>query len=210
MTNETDITAQDVAARQIDVSAGAAAGKISGYHHVVLLCRDMERTAHFYRDILGLRIVRTSPAQRGYERQYFFALGNGEMFSLYQMESVPERPEPPVVSRLWPGTAAVAERPQKLDHLAFKVDTRADLEWFHERLVEHGVPVSDVVPDPPGQRFLPGRIYFYDPDGNPLEISCDEPADPDFWEGFDQREWLKDHDPVPSIRRSPGAGGVGA
>jgi catechol 2,3-dioxygenase-like lactoylglutathione lyase family enzyme len=188
-------------ARDVILARGDAVGKISGFHHVVLLCRDMDRTVHFYRDLLGLRIVRTSPTQRGYERQYFFELGNGEMFSLYQMSTVSENPEPPIVSRLWPGKAAPADRPQKLDHLAFKVETREELEWFHARLTEHGVPVSDIKPDPPGQRFLPGRIYFYDPDGNPLEISCDEPADPSFWDGFDRVEWLMDHDPVPALRR---------
>lgn len=181
------------------VQAGPAAGKITGFNHLVLVCRDMNASVRFYRDILGLRIMRTAPERRGYQKQYFFELGNGELFSLYQMANVVERPEPPVVNSAWPGSDGVPpQNPQKMDHLAFNVDDMETLLWFQQHLRSRGVAVSEVFGQPAGTEFLPGRIYFYDPDGNPLEIATLDAANPG-WEGFDHEKWFQDDTPVPAL-----------
>ncbi|GAA4540224.1 VOC family protein [Pseudonocardia xishanensis] len=187
----------ELAAHQrIVASTGPAAGKITGINHLVMLCTDLDRSTRFYRDLLGMKVVRTQPDWREeYERQYFFQLANGELFSLYQSQKM-TAPERPLVNSLWPEDDEPSQRPQKLDHLAFNVDSMDDLHWFQERLTAHGVPVSKVWVSEAG--FLAGRIYFSDPDGNPLEIATFDAADPR-WESFDDRAWLREEHPVPAL-----------
>ena len=184
--------------QRIIASRGPAAGKITGISHLVMVCRDLERSTRFYRDLLGFKVVRTQPDWREeYERQYFFELGNGELFSLYQIASTTP-PEEPLASKWWPGESTPSSSPQKLDHLAFNVDTLDDLVWFQQRLTDHGVPVSQVWEAEPAVGCFAGRIYFYDPDHNPLEIATFQKSDP-AWEGFDNRVWLREENPVPAL-----------
>ena len=211
--------------QRIVASRGPAVGKITGINHLVLFARNMDESIRFYRDILGLKIVKTQPRfstnalslreRAGVSagsvtgaaavdlsvRQIFFALGNGELFSLYEAAEVDPRPDASVVSFLWPPAATKAPvRPQKLDHLAFNVNTRADLEWFRTRLLAHDVAVSDVI-ERGGEngryKFLTS-IYFSDPSNNPLEIATfhlDDPA----WIDYDYTEWLQDEEPAAAL-----------
>lgn len=114
--------------------SGAAAGRISGINHMVMFTHDMNEGVRFYRDVLGLRVVRTqrfettakglrtaahhsagAAAQMMAEsspiavdimvRQVFFEMGNGELFSLYEAPTVEQRPDAPVSSVLWPSAS---------------------------------------------------------------------------------------------------------
>jgi catechol 2,3-dioxygenase-like lactoylglutathione lyase family enzyme len=213
--------------------SGPATGRISGINHLVMFTRDMNEGVHFYRDLLGFRVVRTlrfttsadglrtaahhssgsavrteanpSPVSVTMElNQVFFEMGNGELFSLYETEAVSQHPHAPVSSVLWP--AGGKERcsqplqPQKLDHLAFNVATHEDVEWFREHLLANGVAVSDVT-ERRGvdntHRFI-SSIYFFDPSGNPLEISSFNAAD-DKWREYDFSDWFMDEAPVPAL-----------
>jgi catechol 2,3-dioxygenase-like lactoylglutathione lyase family enzyme len=189
--------------QRIVATKGAAVGRITGFNHIVLVCRDIDRSVRFYRDILGLKVIRTQPTPREeYERQYFFELPNGEYFSLYQIARVAERPQEPLANWMWPGSEAQPPAdPEKLDHLAFNVDSHEMLLWFQQHLRDNGVPVSDVYSADagnPANGFLSGRIYFYDPDHNPLEIASSDLGHPS-WTGFDKRRWLRETDPVPAL-----------
>jgi len=209
----------------IVAATGPAVGKISGINHLVLFTRDMNEGVHFYRDLLGLKVVRTQPrfstnalslqatalisagAVDGAPtldrsvRQVVCALGNGELFSLDEVEGVKERPDASIVSFLWPPSQAQAQAsPQKLDHLAFNVETRAELDWFRDHLRAHDLLVSDVVERKGADRqhrFL-ASIYFSDPTGNPLEIATFDYGDPG-WRGYDFTAWFRDEDPVPAL-----------
>ncbi|MBI0374792.1 VOC family protein [Streptomyces albiflaviniger] len=110
---------------------GPAKGLITGINHLVLFTRDMDEGVRFYRDLLGLRVVRTvrfTTSADGLRtaanhssggaiesesepsaiavtmtvRQVFFEMGNGELFSLYEAPHVAEKPAAPVSSVLWP------------------------------------------------------------------------------------------------------------
>jgi catechol 2,3-dioxygenase-like lactoylglutathione lyase family enzyme len=185
--------------QELVVSKGEAAGKISGINHVVLVCKDMNRSLVFYRDILGLKLVQTQPAHRiEYERQYFFEVGNGEIFSLYQVSNCVDKKEKTIVPQQWPEVGLLpSSSPQKLDHLSFDVKSEDDLRWFHARLEEHGVPVSDVIMRGIGDHLVVGSIYFYDPDDNPLEVATSLRDDPR-WKDVDPRGFLKENNPVPA------------
>lgn len=212
---------------------GPATGRISGINHLVLFTRDMNEGVRFYRDVLGLRVVRSvcfttsadglrraaqhssgAAVQTTSEpspvavtmtvRQVFFEMGNGELFSLYEAPGVVEKPAAPVSSVLWP--AVVSElcsqprEPQKMDHLSFDVATHADVEWFREHLLAHGVAVS-AISERRGannaHRFI-SSFYFFDPSGNPLEIATFDASD-GAWRSYDFSDWFMDEDPVPAL-----------
>jgi catechol 2,3-dioxygenase-like lactoylglutathione lyase family enzyme len=185
--------------KQIIATKGKAVGKITGINHIVLVCKDMEKSVRFYRDVLGLKLVLTQPTPRiEYERQYFFELGNGELLSLYQVGNVVDAKEEPIVPKMWPATGlAPSMHPQKMDHLAFEVETNDEVEWFWAYLQEQGVTVSKIAEREFGKHALCNSFYFYDPDDNPLEIATSVRND-SRWDVVDRTVWLREKDPVPS------------
>ncbi|MCW2982709.1 MAG: Glyoxalase/bleomycin resistance protein/dioxygenase [Conexibacter sp.] len=207
------------AGHQVVQSGGAAAGKLRGINHLALFTHDMEATVRFYRDVLGLKVVRTNgrvdtlkEVRTGdddarenftFERQYFFELANGELYSLYEVNDLDDRFDGSIVPHLWPGVperVRSVTRPQKLDHLAFDVPSRDDLVWFQARLQSYGIAVSKIIErklDPSHAKFVKS-IYFYDPSGNSLEISTMDLGDPE-WEGYDRSDWFRDDRPVPAL-----------
>lgn len=225
--------------KRILQEAGAATGRIMGINHLVLFVDDMNAGVHFYRDIMGLRVVRTQrfvtdpesmrtaihhssggAATGGAQadisvaldvRQVFFEMGNdGYLFSIYEAPGTAERPDAPIASLLWPEENkrrwSRPDTPQKLDHLAFDVPTHADVHWFRQHFLDHGIPCSDVSERRGANnshKFI-SSIYFADPAGNPLEISSMEATDPD-WKGYDFSTWFIDKDPVDALV-DPGPG----
>jgi catechol 2,3-dioxygenase-like lactoylglutathione lyase family enzyme len=227
--------------RRVLQESGPATGRISGINHLVLFVRDMDEAVRFYRDVLGLRVVRTvrfAPTAEGLRsaakhssglavtqsesspvapkimvRQVFFEMSNGLLFSVYEAPGVAERPAAPISSVLWPSIGAeqwsAPVEPQKLDHLSFDVPTPADIVWFREHLISHGVAVSDISERRGANnthRFI-SSIYFSDPSGNPLEISSFNAPD-EAWQSYDFSEWFMDEDPVPALV-DEGASGSG-
>lgn len=200
-------------------AGGAAQKRLRGLNHLALFTHDMEATVRFYRDILGLKIVRTNGRASTlryvtegehddrddfkFERQYFFELADGLLFSLYEVKDLSGSFDASIVDHLWPEfpeRARPVSRPQKLDHLAFDVPTRDDLVWFKTRLEAFGVPVSKIVErnlDPSHAKFVKS-IYFYDPSGNPLEIATLDWSDPE-WTGYDLSDWFRDGNPVSAL-----------
>ena len=211
--------------KKIVATKGPAVGKITGINHLVLFTHDMNECVKFYRDLLGLKVVRTQPRfssnalslQKSARiskgsltgetsvnfsaTQVFFELGNGDIISFYEVAEVARRPSASIVSFLWPPAATKApEIPEKLDHIALNVRSREDLIWFREHLIAHGVDVSDIVERSNADskyRFVLS-IYFSDPSNNPLEIATFDFADP-AWEGYDYSEWYRDEDPAPAL-----------
>ncbi|WP_245964684.1 VOC family protein [Trinickia dinghuensis] len=120
--------------RQILQESGPAVGRIAGINHLVMFTHDMNEGVRFYRDVLGMRVVRTqrfATTAKGLRsaahhstgagardefdsspiavditvRQVFFEMGNGELFSLYEAPTVSGRPDAPVSSVLWPSAS---------------------------------------------------------------------------------------------------------
>jgi catechol 2,3-dioxygenase-like lactoylglutathione lyase family enzyme len=230
--NESPASKERPRHRQILQESGPAAGRISGINHLVLFVRDMDEGVRFYRDVLGLRVVRTvrftttaeglrsaahhssglavekaisSPiAVEMSVRQVFFEMSSGLLFSLYEAPGVSKQPAAPISSVLWPAEGALQwsrpVEPQKLDHLSFDVPAQADIVWFREHLLSHGVAVS-AVSERRGandtHRFI-SSIYFSDPSGNPLEISSFNAPD-EGWQSYDFSTWFMDDQPVPAL-----------
>ena len=137
---------------------------ITGLNHSGLVVEDLERSLHFYRDVIGLEVVRTMERDGGpisdvvgYENTHLkgamLSLNDGHVIELIQYV----RPE-------------VAERPTQEravlggSHIAFNVD---DIQKTMDALISNGAKQLN-----PPVETAPGRkvCYMQDPDGNWIEL----------------------------------------
>ncbi|MEK9504752.1 VOC family protein [Gaopeijia maritima] len=140
---------------------------IQGFHHITMVSTDAVRTLRFYRDLLGLRMVKqTVNFDDPGAYHLYFGRGAGDPGTLLTFFE-------------WPQTRRGHWGVGGVHHLALGVETpEAQLKW-KRRLTDAGVKVSG-----PLDRGYFTSIYFADPDGQILEIATrgpgyaiDEPAD---------------------------------
>ncbi|WKE66432.1 VOC family protein [Gallaecimonas kandeliae] len=114
--------------------------------HIELLATDIDAMEAFYRLVLGLVVT---------DR------GNGMVF----LSRHPDEHHQIVLS---PG-AGTRGADSPLDHIAFRVDSLAQLRQYHGGLVAAGQAFSAV------SHGNSWSLYFLDPEGNRLEIYCPTP-----------------------------------
>lgn len=118
-------------------------------HHIALICSDYDRSRGFYRDILGLPVIREVYRAERQSWKCDLDAGNAQI-ELFSFPAPPPRPSRPEACGL--------------RHLAFIVD---DIDAEVARLAAAGVPCEPIrVDEYTGQRFT----FFADPDGLPLEL----------------------------------------
>ncbi len=115
--------------------------------HTRYRVNDLEKTATFYRDVLGLEETRRHKSPRGSELAFFKAPGSSEEIEIcYFPDSGP------------------VEVQADLTHLAFEVE---DLRTFAEKTAAKGYPLSDG----PTETGSGGLIAFIDaPEGYEIEL----------------------------------------
>lgn len=124
-------------------------------HHIALICSDYDRSRAFYRDILGLPVIREVWRAERQSWKCDLDAGNAQI-ELFSFPAPPPRPS----------------RPEALGlrHLAFLVD---DLDAEVARLAAADVACEPIrIDEFTGQRFT----FFADPDGLPLELYESAPA----------------------------------
>lgn len=114
---------------------------------IALYIRDMERSLHFYVDVLGFRI-REQTADSAY-----LGAGQEDLVILY------ERPDAPAI-----------EHQAGLYHYAILVPDRVELAKVLQRLIQTQTPVSGFA-----DHLVSEAIYLPDPDGIGIEIYRDRP-----------------------------------
>ena len=138
-----------------------------GFHHITMVSGNAARTLAFYRDLLGLAVVKDAGESKD-PNAYRLYLGD-EAGSPGTLVTFVERP---AAARGRPGVGGV-------HHLAMGVDSyETQLKW-KRYLTDRGVAVSGPMP-----RGYFTSLYFRDPDGQVLEIATagpgyayDEPID---------------------------------
>jgi catechol 2,3-dioxygenase-like lactoylglutathione lyase family enzyme len=122
---------------------------ISGFHHVALRCLDLARCEAFYRDVLGLPVLRRWQDGRGGERSVWLALGEGGAFLALERaaEAGPDADERE-------GRAGL--------HLVALRIARGDRQRWEARLAEAGVAVV---------HRTAWTVYVRDPEGNRVGLS---------------------------------------
>ena len=121
--------------------------KIRTLSHVVLHVKDLEKMATFYCDVLGL--VR----YREYEGRMIFLTPDPEMED-HQLALVKGRE----------GDAKL------LAHIAWSVESVADVKEYYERFKAQGVPIDHTVSHAYQEMGNTVSCYFLDPEGNCLEV----------------------------------------
>src|SRR5205823_12755979 len=123
--------------------------KVSQFDHVNLNVRDAERSLRFYRDVLGLPVVRWDVDAAG--RVSFFAVKAGPQ--IIDLRPVPDF-QPP---------AQPDPRSQGFNHLAFAIEP-VDADALVAHLTSHGVEIQRGPVRNLGARGLGTALYVYDPD----------------------------------------------
>jgi catechol 2,3-dioxygenase-like lactoylglutathione lyase family enzyme len=154
--------------------------ELRGINHLALVCRDMARTVEFYRDVLGMPLIKTIDMPQGHGQHFFFDIGNGDALAFFWF------PEAPSAA---PGVASPAVLPTQgnmitchgsMNHVAFNVPAEK-FDAYVERLKAKGIAVSPVLnhdesPSQVSAKVHDGvfvrSVYFFDPDGVCLEFAC--------------------------------------
>jgi glyoxylase I family protein len=128
--------------------------RIAGLHHITLLCADVERSLAFYRNVLGMRLVRqtVNDDDKG-ARHFIFGDEEGRTGTLITCLEYPDLDE---------GTVGRGST----HHFALAVESEAELAAWHDYLVSRGIPTTDVM-----DRSDFKSIYLRDPDGHIVEIA---------------------------------------
>jgi len=138
--------------------------EIVGIHHLGLTVSDVERSARWYQDVLGFERV-GQLGDAGTERRKIFLRHPGldVRVGLVEHRTSSKRP--------------FDETESGLDHLAFAVSSRRELERWAHRLDELGVAFSPIA----DSFSIPGAavIVFRDPDNIQLELFAGAEQHPD-------------------------------
>ena len=134
---------------------------LKGIHHSAFRCRDAEETRAFYEDLLGLPLAAVVAEERepgtGRKNPFvhlFFKMPDGNYFAFFDAPS-----------SVTDTSFAV---PHAFDrHVAFEADTVEQLADWQARFKAADVPCFG-----PVDHHFVKSIYFWDPNGIPLEITA--------------------------------------
>lgn len=167
-----------------------------GVNHLALVCKDMARTVEFYRDTLGMPLIKTLDLPGGRGQHFFFDIGNGDSLAFFWFPNAPEAS---------PGIAAPSALPTRgnfmsahgsMNHIAINI--RAEqFDEYYQRLVDKGIDVTPILNHDHSDTQTASEVtddvyvrsvYFFDPDGACLEFAA--------WtkDGFTEDDVA--HDPV--------------
>jgi catechol 2,3-dioxygenase-like lactoylglutathione lyase family enzyme len=133
--------------------------RLRGLHHVTVISADLERTTAFYRDVLGLALVRETHNDDDPDaRHFWFGDAQGAAGTLISFLE-------------YPAMEAARAGVGGTHHIAFTIGTADELDGWREWLRSCSVQVTDVF-DRGGLRSL----YLRDPDGHILELAAPSPA----------------------------------
>jgi catechol-2,3-dioxygenase len=121
--------------------------------HVALRVRDVDKTAAFYRDVVGLTLRK----------------------QMYGITFLGIREDASHELALMPLPAGAADSdPSRvgLYHFAWEMESFDDLEKLHERLLAQNVRIGGYSPDPNS-----ANVMFFDPEGNEMEAIWEPTAE---------------------------------
>jgi len=134
---------------------------ITGIHHLGLTVRDVDASAAWYQEVLGFRLAGEFDAPGGARRKVFLRHdGLNARLGLTQHRDARQD--------------AFDETRAGLDHLAFAVSSRAELDAWAARLADAAVAHSPITP----ANSVPGAavLVFRDPDNIQLELFAEPPS----------------------------------
>lgn len=138
---------------------------LKGIHHVAYRCKDAKETVEFYRDVLGMDFTVAFaedyvPSTGAYDpyMHVFLDAGRGNVLAFFEL------PQQPTMGR-------DENTPQWVQHIAFEVESEADLLAAKARVEAKGLDVIG-----PTDHGIFRSIYFFDPNGHRLELAVNTGA----------------------------------
>ena len=129
--------------------------RIAGLHHITLLCADLERSVAFYRNLLGMSVVKqTVNEDDRHARHLFFGDAQGTPGTLITCLEYPDLEE---------GTVGRGST----HHFALSVETEEELAAWRDYLISRGISATEVL-----DRSFFKSIYLRDPDGHIVELTA--------------------------------------
>ena len=133
--------------------------QLRGLHHITLICSSIDRSTAFYRDLLGLRLVKQTVNHDDPAAKHFYfgdALGNpGTVITCMEYPQMEE------------GTVGRGST----HHFAFCVESVEELDGWKHYLEARGVGCTERL-----DRTWFSSIYLRDPDGHVIEIATRGPG----------------------------------
>ncbi len=154
--------------------------EIRGVHHLALVCKDMAKTVEFYRDILGMPLIKTLDLPDGSSQHFFFDIGNGDSLAFFWFADAPEAAPGIAAPTALPSRGSFKSAHGSMNHVAFSVPPEK-FEEYYERLKAKGIEVAGISNhDNSPTQISPvlndgvyvRSMYFFDPDGACLEFAC--------------------------------------
>ncbi len=124
--------------------------KLNSIHHIAIICKDYQKSKHFYTEVLGLRVMAEHYRRERDSWKLDLAIGDHYAIELFSFPNPPQR----------------VSRPEAcgLRHLAFEV---TNIEEAVAKLKANNISAEPVrVDEFTGKRFT----FFEDPDKLPLEL----------------------------------------
>jgi len=126
--------------------------RITGIHHITLLVSDLNRSASFYRNVLGMRLVKQTVNDDDQSARHFiFGDEDGMLITCLEYPDLDE-------GKVGRGST---------HHFALSVDSEAELAAWKQYLGEKGIPTTELM-----DRGDFRSIYLRDPDGHIIEIAA--------------------------------------
>lgn len=152
---------------------------IRGVNHLALVCKDMARTVEFYRDVLGMPLVKTIDLPGGMGQHFFFDIGNGDSLAFFWFPNSPEaQPGISAPSQL-PGGGDIRSAHGSMNHIAFNVPADK-FDAYVDKLKAKGIKLGAVLNHDNSPMQVSAEVtddvfvrsvYFWDPDGVMLEFA---------------------------------------
>jgi glyoxylase I family protein len=125
--------------------------RITGIHHITLLVSDLDRSLSFYRNVLGLRLVKqTVNDDDSSARHFIFGDAEGMLITCLEYPDLDE-------GKVGRGST---------HHFAFSVESVEELAAWKGYLEGRGIPTTELM-----DRGDFRSIYLRDPDGHIIEIA---------------------------------------
>jgi catechol 2,3-dioxygenase-like lactoylglutathione lyase family enzyme len=123
---------------------------VIGLDHMVVNTQDLEQALHFYRDVLGLELLRL------------------EEFRAGKVGFVSARVSPKTIIDIRPIPAGERVTPN-MDHYCL-VLSATDMHQLHAELKAQGIKVEETVRPAWGAQGYGQQFKLWDPDGNKIEL----------------------------------------
>ena len=147
-------------------------------HHVAYRCKDAKETVDWYQRVLGFRYTNAFaedyvPSTGAYDpyMHVFLDCGGDNVVAFFELPNQPDM-------------GRDEKTPEWVQHLAFEVPDFDTLKAAKAHIEAQGVEVLG-----PTYHGIFRSIYFFDPNGHRLELSCPDPDEQAKLAQMDQVKW---------------------